>query len=153
MELDEIDFGIVRELQNNARLSNKELAASVPLYDVPVMPTLPVAQVAWTSSSPSTEVNPRALGIGLQALISVRLKQHTADDVALFRDYVLGLPAVMRLYHMAGEDDFLIHVGVKDSEDLRELAMSSLTTRPEVAHLETGLIFECVEGLWGSEAS
>jgi hypothetical protein len=31
--------------------------------------------------------------------------------------------------------------------------MSSLTTRPEVAHIETGLIFECVEGLWGSQPS
>ena len=63
------------------------------------------------------------------------------------------MPEVMRLYHVAGEDDFLIHVGVKDSEGLRELAMNSLTTRPEVAHIETGLIFECIEGLWGAESS
>ena len=58
----------------------------------------------------------------------------------------------MRLYHVAGEDDFLIHVGVGDSEELRALAMNSLTTRGEVAHIETGLIFECVEGLWGAQS-
>ena len=153
MELDEIDFGIVRELQNNARLSNKELAARVGLAPSTTLVRTRALEREGVLRGYRAEVNPRALGIGLQALISVRLKQHTAADVALFRDYVLGLPAVIRLYHMAGEDDFLIHVGVKDSEDLRELAMSSLTTRPEVAHLETGLIFECVEGLWGSEAS
>ena len=97
------------------------------------------------------QVDPRALGVGIQALISVRLRQHTTDDVERFRSYVLAIPEVMRLYHMAGEDDFLIHVGVSDSEALRDLAMNSLTTRAEVAHIETGLIFECVEG--GGETS
>ena len=153
VELDEIDFGIVRQLQNNARLSNKELAARVGLAPSTTLVRTRALERAGVLRGYRAEVNPRALGIGLQALISVRLKQHTADDVALFRDYVLTLPQVMRLYHMAGEDDFLIHVGVKDSEDLRDLAMRSLTTRPEVAHLETGLIFECVEGLWGAESS
>ena len=67
-------------------------------------------------------------------------------DVAHTVDRLLAMPEVMRLYHVAGANDFLIHVGVTDSEALRELAMNSLTTRPEVAHIETGLIFECVEG-------
>ena len=68
-----------------------------------------------------------------------------AADVAAFQGYVLGLPEVMRLYHVAGADDFLVHVGVRDSDALRDFAMNALTTRPEVAHLETGLIFSCVE--------
>ena len=45
----------------------------------------------------------------------------------------------------AGADDFLVHVGVRDSDALRDFAMNALTTRPEVSHLETGLIFSCVE--------
>jgi hypothetical protein len=38
-----------------------------------------------------------------------------------------------------------VHIGVSDSDALRDFAMNALTTRPEVAHLETGLIFSCVE--------
>ncbi len=153
MELDEIDFGIVKELQNNARLSNKELAARVGLAPSTTLVRTRQLEREGVLRGYRAEVNPRALGIGLQALISVRLKQHTAEEVGAFRDYVLAMPEVMRLYHVAGEDDFLIHVGVRDSEELRALAMSSLTTRPEVAHIETGLIFECIEGLWGAHAS
>ena len=52
---------------------------------------------------------------------------------------------VLRLYHVAGANDYLVHVGVADSDALRDFAMNALTTRPEVAHLETGLIFSCVE--------
>ena len=146
MTLDEIDLGIVHQLQNNARLSNKELAARVGLAPSTTLVRTRQLERAGVLRGYRAEVDPRALGIGLQALISVRLRQHTAEVVAVFRDHVLAMPQVMRLYHVAGEDDFLIHVGVKDSEALRELAMNSLTTRPEVAHIETGLIFECVEG-------
>lgn len=89
------------------------------------------------------EIDPAALG--MQALIAVCLKQHTAADVASFRDYVLGLPQVLRLYHIAGADDFLVHIGVPDSDALRDFALDALTTRSEVAHLETGLIFSCFE--------
>ena len=153
MDLDEIDFGIVRQLQNNARLTNKELAARIGLAPSTTLVRTRQLERAGVLRGYRAEVNPRSLGIGLQALISVRLKQHTTADVERFRDYVLAMPEVMRLYHVAGEDDFLIHVGVSDSEELRDLAMNSLTTRGEVAHIETGLIFECIEGLWGAESS
>lgn len=149
--LDEIDFGIVRQLQNNARLTNKELAARVGLAPSTTLVRTRALEREGVLRGYRAEIDPRALGIGLQALISVRLRQHTSADVERFRGYVLAMPEVMRLYHMAGEDDFLIHVGVRDSEALRNLAMNSLTTRPEVAHIETGLIFECVEG--GGETS
>ena len=153
MDLDEIDFEIVRQLQNNARLTNKELASRLGLAPSTTLVRTRQLEREGVLRGYRAEVSPRALGIGLQALISVRLKQHTTADVERFRDYVLAMPEVMRLYHVAGEDDFLIHVGVGDSEDLRELAMNSLTTREEVAHIETGLIFECAEGLRGSRAS
>jgi DNA-binding Lrp family transcriptional regulator len=55
---------------------------------------------------------------------------------------VLKLPEVIAVYHLAGRDDFLVHVVVRDSDHLREFALSRLTTRPEVAHLETHLVFE-----------
>ncbi len=152
MDLDQIDFEIVRQLQNNARLTNKELANRIGLAPSSTLVRTRQLEREGVLRNYRAEVNPRALGIGLQALISVRLKQHTTADVERFRDYVLAMPEVMRLYHVAGEDDFLIHVGVGDSEELRELAMNSLTTRGEVAHIETGLIFECVEGLWGAQS-
>ncbi|EED34387.1 hypothetical protein NOR51B_324 [Luminiphilus syltensis NOR5-1B] len=62
------------------------------------------------------------------------------DYVALFRDYVLGLRQVLRLYHIAGTGDFL-----RDSDALRDFAMDALTTGSEANHLGTGLIFSCCE--------
>ena len=85
-----------------------------------------------------------ALGVGLQAMISVRLKRHYKPDVEAFRQHALELPEVVRLYHVAGPIDFLAHVWTKDSEHLRDLAMTAFTSREEVSHIETELIFEHV---------
>ena len=56
----------------------------------------------------------------------------------------LELPEVVRLYHVAGPIDFLVHVWTRDSEHLRNLAMTAFTSREEVSHIETELIFEHV---------
>ena len=51
---------------------------------------------------------------------------------------------MVAVYHMAGVNDFLLHVAVRDADHLRDLALTAFTTRPEVAHIETALIFEHV---------
>ncbi|MEQ8263336.1 Lrp/AsnC family transcriptional regulator [Pseudohaliea sp.] len=147
--LDETDFEILRQLQNNARLSNKDLAERVGLAPSTTLVRTRQLERAGIIRGYHASINPAALGIGLQALIAVRLREHTAAGVASFQDYVLGLAEVMRLYHVAGANDFLVHVGVRDSDALRDFAMNALTTRPEVAHLETGLIFSCVQAAGG----
>ncbi|NHZ73848.1 MAG: Lrp/AsnC family transcriptional regulator, partial [Nitrospirae bacterium] len=88
------------------------------------------------------ELDPKALGIGLQAMIGVRLKRHTREAVESFRAHALGIEEVIAVYHVTGNKDFLVQVAVRDAEHLRDLALEAFTTRPEVANLETSLIFE-----------
>jgi DNA-binding Lrp family transcriptional regulator len=87
-------------------------------------------------------VDPRALGGGLQAMIAVRLNRHERTQVDRFRAYAERLPEVVAFYHMAGSNDFLVHVIVQDSDHLRDIAMGAFTAQPEVAHIETSIIFE-----------
>jgi DNA-binding Lrp family transcriptional regulator len=88
------------------------------------------------------DVNPASLGVGLQAMISIRLQRHSKSIVESFRAHTLALPEVRQLYHLAGANDFLVQVWVKDPEHLRNLIMTAFTAREEIAHIETGLIFE-----------
>ena len=88
------------------------------------------------------ELNPAGVGIGLQAMVAVRLNRHSHEQVIALRDHLLALPEVIAFYHVAGANDFLVHVGVPDTQHLRDFAMAALTSRPEVAHIETNLIFE-----------
>ncbi len=140
--LDRIDFEIVRLLRNNARLSNKELAEHVGLAPSSCLVRVRGLRGDGVISGYHAEIDAQALGVGLQAMISVRLQRHSRDLVEAFRAHALGLEEVLHVYHVAGANDFLVHVWVRDSEHLRDVLMTSFTTREEVLHLETGLIFE-----------
>ena len=61
-----------------------------------------------------------------------------------FRAHALSLPETIAVTHVGGADDFLVHVAVEDTQRLRDFALDRLTTRPEVVHLETRLVFEHV---------
>ncbi len=142
VELDATDLRIVAELQKNARLSNKELAHRVGVAPSTSLERMRRLTAAGVFQGFFADVRPEALGVGLQAIISVRLSIHARGQIEHFREHVLGLPEVSALYHVAGANDFMVHVAVKDTDHLRSLVMSSFTSLPEVAHIETALIFE-----------
>jgi DNA-binding Lrp family transcriptional regulator len=140
--LDRIDYEILTLLQNNARISNKEIARKVGLAASTCLVRVRVLQTTGVIEGFHAEIAPASLGVGIQAMIAVRLIRHFKPDVDSFRQHALSLPEVVRLYHVAGPIDFLIHVWARDSDHLRDLAMTAFTSREEVSHIETELIFE-----------
>lgn len=144
--LDRIDFGILAALQKNARASNKELAATVGLAQSSCHSRVRRLEASGAIRAHRAELDPGLLGIGLQAFVFVRLTRHHRESVVSFRDYVLSLEEVVGLFHVAGRFDFILHLAVRDAEHLRDVAMDSFTSRPEVAQLETHLLFEVARG-------
>jgi DNA-binding Lrp family transcriptional regulator len=142
MALDKIDTAIVRALQQDARLSNKELAHRVALAPSSCLARVRRLRAAGVLRGFHADIDPAALGVRMQALIFVRLARHARKHVQGFRRHALGLPETLALYHVAGQHDFLVHVGVRDADHLRDLALDAFTTLREVARMETHLIFE-----------
>ena len=139
--LDRIDRRIVSALQSNGRLSNKELASQVGLAPSSCLQRVRRLMANDILRGFHADVAPWALGIELEALIAIRLRNHTRNDVEALRAHLLALEEVAAVYHLAGPDDFLVHVAVADAQHLRNFALDALTSRPEVAHLQTSLIF------------
>jgi len=142
--LDRIDYEILGLLRKNARISNKEIAAKVGLAASTCLVRIRLLQSSGVISGFHADIKPSSLGVALQAMISVRLRRHFKPDVEAFRKHALSLPEVVQLYHVAGPIDFLLHVWTRDSDHLRDLAMTAFTAREEVAHIETELLFEHV---------
>lgn len=141
MQLDRIDFAILRQLRKNARLPNKTLAERVGVAPSTALERVRRMHDVGVIEGYHAEIRPAAVGIGLQAMISVRLARHSREDVAAFDTYLGTLAEVLAFYHVAGADDFLVHAAVRDSDHLRDFALDAFTTRPEVARIETSLIF------------
>jgi DNA-binding Lrp family transcriptional regulator len=143
-ELDDIDRRILAALRNDARVSNKALAALAGIAPSTCLARVARLERAGVLIGYHAEFAPRAIGVGVQAMISVRLAKHSRTDVDAFVRHLLSLREVLMVYHVAGVNDYLVHVAVRDTDHLRRLVLDAFTARPEVAHLETNLIFDQV---------
>jgi len=139
---DRTDFALLRLLRKNARLPNKTLAERCGIAPSTALERIRRLHESRTILGYHAEIAPAAVGIGLQAMVSVRLARHSRDLVDSFHRHLLALDEVLAFYHLAGADDFMVHVGVRDSDHLRDFALAAFTEREEVAHIETRLIFE-----------
>jgi len=142
MKLDRTDRVILAVLQRDAGLSNKELARRVRLAPSSCLQRVRRLKASGVLLGLHAEVDPAALGVGLQAIIAVRLTRHRESEVEAFRDQLRGHAEVIRSYYVSGGVDFFVHVAVRDVAHLRSLGVEAFTRHRIVAHVETSLIFD-----------
>jgi DNA-binding Lrp family transcriptional regulator len=138
---DRIDRDILAWLQHDARISNKELAGKVGLAPSSCLARVRRLEASGALQGYHAEVDPRVFGVTLEALIAIRLEKHARNAIAAFERHIGTLAEVRGVFHVTGANDYLVHVAVRDAEHLREFALAAFATRPEVAHMETSLIF------------
>lgn len=139
--LDRIDVAIVNALQNDARLSNKQLAGRVGLAPSSCLERVRRLRDEGVLRGFHAEVDPAAVGANLEAMIVIRMKRHGGAVVEAFERAMLEREEVVAIYHLAGANDFLMHVAVRDPEHLRSIAVDVVSNRPDVRDVETALIF------------
>ncbi|MFI7103431.1 Lrp/AsnC family transcriptional regulator [Streptomyces sp. NPDC050161] len=145
-ELDSFDLRILTALQNNARLSNKELAAQVGVAPSTCLDRVNRLRKNGVIRGYRLNVDPELVGRPLEALLYVRVQPHRRSLVEPFVQHVLMLPETRFVYHLTGPDDFLVHVTVENSRQLQRLVLDELTNREEISLVHTNLIFQCWEG-------
>ncbi len=92
------------------------------------------------------DIDPVAIGLPLQAMISVSLQANARAKIRSFIAQVRSKPQVMDVYFLAGADDFILHVAARDTEDLRSFVVENLNADADVAGTQTSLIFEHLRG-------
>ena len=140
--MDRIDFEIIRLLQNDARISNKTLAATVGLAPSTCFERVKQLHAQEVITGTHAEIQPKVLGVGLEAIYFIGLNKHSRDTVEGFKRSIEQIPEVRSIYLVAGRYDFLVHVAVRDTDHLRNLALDAFTVRAEVTGIETVLIFD-----------
>lgn len=140
--LDQLDLNILSLLYQDARITNREIAQQVGLAPSSCLERVKRLQQEGVILGTSLQLNFNALGGHIQAMISVRLSNHSQASVASFQQDILNQPEVISVFHMGGENDFLVHVSVSHTEHLRDFVFTALTERQEVNHVETALVYD-----------
>lgn len=142
LRLDDTDRALLRVLAHDARLSNKELAARVGVAQSTCLARVRALRARGVIRGYHADIDPRALGHDLQAMIAIRLQPGARRAMAEFTASLARRPEVLEVYFVAGANDFLVHVATASTDELRRFVGEHLNRDPAVAGTETNLIFE-----------
>ncbi len=141
-ELDALDHAILRELQDDARQTNRDLAAAVHVSPSTSSERVRGLRAAGVVRGYHADVDPAALGRRVQALTAVTIRPPSRANIEAFRDWAAELPEIAGVFVVSGGDDFLLHVAVPDTDALYAFVIDRLTERPEVADVRTSVVYE-----------
>ena len=140
--VDNIIDNILTELYANSRITNKELSSKANIVPSTCLDRVKKMQSSGVIKGFGLQIDYKAIGGNIEAMTSIRLGKHSSKIIQNFRDELILSPEVLKIFYMGGEDDFLLHITVKDTEHLREFISNKITSRNEVVHIETSLIYE-----------
>jgi DNA-binding Lrp family transcriptional regulator len=140
--LDDIDTAILRELQSDARRSNRDVAAAVGISPTTALDRTRALRERGIIRGAVLDLDLAAIGRPVQAITAVRIRPPSRRNIEGFRDWVSGLPEVIGVFVTSGNEDFLIHVAVADNEALYAFVIDRLTERPEVMDVRTSVVYE-----------
>lgn len=143
---DDVDRRILALLHSDARISNSALAEAVGIAASTCHGRVRRLQDLGVIRGFYADIDPAAIGLSLQAMISVSLQSNARGKIGTFIQHIRRKPQVMDVYFLAGADDFIIHVAARDTDDLRAFVVENLNADADVAGTQTSLIFEHLRG-------
>lgn len=140
--LDELDTAILRELQVDARRTNRDIAAAVGVAPTTALDRTRSLRERGVIRGATLDVDLAQIGRPVQALIAVRIRPPSRANIEGFRTWVAALPETVGVFVTSGTEDFLVHVAVPDNDHLYAFVIDRLTERAEVADVRTSVVYE-----------
>lgn len=141
MTLDKTDRAILAILQNDASITNAELAERINLSPTPCARRVKQLEDAGIIQRRVTVIDPEKVGINLTAWVSITMRSHHNDRFNLFEHEARELPEVMECYIVTGQDsDFLLKVLVRDMRHYEEFLLRRLTKIEGVTGVHTSFV-------------
>ncbi|BEV72568.1 Lrp/AsnC family transcriptional regulator [Paludibacterium sp. THUN1379] len=142
-QVDELDQRILQQLQQDADLSNQQLAervhASAPTCLRRVRRLKQLGLIQRTVAL----VAPQAQGIGLTALVEISLERQSAEALAAFEALVADEPAVTQCYRVSPGPDLVLVLALADMPAYHQLAHRLLTTQANVRNVRAFFVTHC----------
>ena len=129
-KLDKVDLQILRTLQENARLTTKELAARVSLSSTPVL-------------------DAEKLNQGFVVFCSVKLRRLNRDIAAEFTRIIQDIPEVTECYNISGSYDYLLKIHAPNMKYYQEFILNVLGTIDSLGSLESTFVMAEVKHQYG----
>jgi DNA-binding Lrp family transcriptional regulator len=135
--LDRYDVAILRELQQDARLSNTELAARVGLSAAPTWRRVRWLEQQGYITGYRAELDRRKIGLGVLAFVRVDAERNNAEATSALEEAIRCLPEVVACHYISGAGTFELQVLATDLDAFSRWSMQTLFKLPNVKDLHT----------------
>jgi len=140
MDLDRLDASILFELQREGRLPVVELAELIGLSPTPCARRIRSLESAGIIEGYAAILNPNRVGLEIQAIVHVKLTEHTDETVARFEREIALLDEVTNCFATTGAYDFILQVFGKDLESLSSVILKKLLRIPHVRDVQSSVV-------------
>ena len=143
--MDHIDRKLVLLLQQNGKLTMKELSAELGLSITPIYERLRRLERNGVITGYHAGVNHKKAGFGLEVFLSITMEFHKSEMLQEFEQEISKLPEVLECYHLTGSFDFLVKVLVKDMEEYAEFASKKLSRLNNIRLVQSLMVLNKVK--------
>jgi len=145
IQLDELDRVLLGYLQENARISNAELARRVKLSPPGLQKRLRRLEQSGIIDRYVTLLNREAVGYEMLCFIQVTMRRHEPHAISRFRLLVQDMPEVLECFSITGEHDYLLKIAVRNRKHLEYFLMEDLTPVPGMDTIRTSLVLSGIK--------
>ena len=145
LTLDTIDWRILKELQNDGRMTNIALAKRIGLSAPPCLRRVRALEQAGLINGYSVLLDEAALGFGVTAFAMVGLHNQAETDLRDFENLILNWPLVRQAHMLSGEMDYILQCVATDWTTFQDFVVNNLTAAPNVATVKTFLTIRRVK--------
>ncbi|MCB9988827.1 MAG: Lrp/AsnC family transcriptional regulator [Rhodospirillales bacterium] len=139
IKLDKIDRKILKNLQDDGRMTNVELAKEAGISAPPCLRRVRALEDAGFIKSYHAKIDPVVMGYGVTVFAMVTLDGQADEVLKGFEELAAGWPQVRECHVLSGETDFLLKIVAHDWDDYQSFHRNSLTAAPHVVSVKTSL--------------
>jgi Lrp/AsnC family leucine-responsive transcriptional regulator len=143
--LDDLDKRLLDELQQDARISNAELARRVNLSPPATHARLRRLEQQGYLNRYVALLDRQKAGYDMLCFVRVHLQLHETEKVSGFHQAVRTMPEVLECHHITGDYDYLLKVVARNTADLENFLVNRLTPIPGIAQIHTNLVLREVK--------
>lgn len=135
--LDRYDIALLRELQQDARVSNADLAARIGLSPAPTWRRVRRLEQQGYITGYRAEIDRRKIGLGVLAFVRIDADRNTAASTRELEDAIRRIPQVISCHYISGAGTFELQVMTTDLDAFSHLSLDVLMNLPHVKDLHT----------------
>ena len=145
INLDQRDMAILKLLQQNARITVKEISEKVNLSTTPVYERIKRMEATGVIKEYATLVDPAKVKKGLMVICYVSLKQHNKTAGSKFIRTILEMNEVIECYNISGEFDFMLKVVAENMDDYYNFHVNKLSEAENIGNVQSVFVMGIVK--------